>query len=143
MAKPQRFDILRYSPKPASRGKIRRRYAKWREENGVPVRCDNPKCQFHAQPPMWNGSTLPFILDHENGNNLDNRPENLRLLCPNCDAQLPTRGGANRGRVLEATEGAFTLMSKGGARHYYVFPQSGGIRLSGSASVVFVSGTKK
>jgi hypothetical protein len=49
---------------------------------------------------MWNGRRLPLILDHASGNARDNRVENLRLLCPNCDSQNDeTRGGANAGRV--------------------------------------------
>ena len=106
----------------------------------MPVRCDIPHCLYYTDPLQWNGKTLPLILDHENGNNRDNRANNLRYVCPNCDAQLPTRGGANRGRVQDATEGAFTLMSKGGARHYHLLPGPGGIRLTGHAPVIFVSG---
>lgn len=38
----------------------------------------------------WNGEKLIMILDHINGNNTDNRLENLRMVCPNCNSQLPT-----------------------------------------------------
>jgi len=38
----------------------------------------------------WRGQPLVLRLDHTNGDNRDNRIENLRLLCPNCDAQNPT-----------------------------------------------------
>jgi hypothetical protein len=46
----------------------------------------------------WNGAPLAFVLDHIDGNADDNRRENLRLLCPNCDSQLPTFKSRNRGR---------------------------------------------
>ena len=38
----------------------------------------------------WMGQQLPLVLDHINGVNNDNRLENLRFLCSNCDSQLPT-----------------------------------------------------
>jgi hypothetical protein len=69
---------------------------------------------------MWNGEPLPLILEHRNGVNSDNRPENLRLLCPNCDAQnSATRGGANRGRVLKA-HGGFCIVAPDGSKSYFL-----------------------
>lgn len=38
----------------------------------------------------WNGEPLTIELDHINGINNDNRPFNLRWLCPNCHSQTPT-----------------------------------------------------
>ena len=38
----------------------------------------------------WEGKPLTMILDHINGVNNDNRLENLRMVCPNCNSQLPT-----------------------------------------------------
>lgn len=38
----------------------------------------------------WNGKELTLRLDHINGNNKDDRLENLRWVCPNCDSQLET-----------------------------------------------------
>lgn len=48
------------------------------------------KCEKCGQDEDWNGEHMSLILDHINGINNDNRLENLRILCPNCNATLPT-----------------------------------------------------
>ena len=53
-------------------------------------------CVGCGQEPYWNGNKLVLTLDHKNGNNTDNRIENLRLLCPNCHSQTLTFAGKNR-----------------------------------------------
>ena len=52
-------------------------------------------CAICGQKPEWNGKPLTLILDHINGYNHDNRLENLRWVCPNCNMQLDTTGGRN------------------------------------------------
>lgn len=52
-------------------------------------------CKICGQLPVWNGKELVLTLDHINGNNHDDRLENLRWVCPNCDRQLDTFGGKN------------------------------------------------
>ncbi len=54
------------------------------------------KCEMCGQGEEWNGAHMSLILDHENGVHNDNRLENLRILCPNCNATLDTHGGRNR-----------------------------------------------
>jgi hypothetical protein len=44
----------------------------------------------------WNNKKIPLELEHSNGNNIDNRLENLKLLCPNCHAQTPFYRGRNK-----------------------------------------------
>ena len=43
----------------------------------------------------WLGKKLSLILDHINGINNDNRLENLRFVCHNCDSLLPTYKSKN------------------------------------------------
>lgn len=50
------------------------------------------KCSICGQQPEWNGKPLIMILDHINGNHRDDRLENLRWVCPNCNYQLETTG---------------------------------------------------
>lgn len=44
----------------------------------------------------WQGETIVLDLDHANGDNADNRLENLRYLCPNCHSQTDTYKGRNK-----------------------------------------------
>lgn len=46
----------------------------------------------------WCGQTIALIFDHINGNHQDWCLSNCRLICSNCDAQLPTYKGHNRGK---------------------------------------------
>lgn len=115
-----RLGVLQYLFSRVSQATVRRYYQRWRDMQGLPLRCDNPECQFHSQPLTWNGIPLTLILDHIDGNHRDNRPEMLRYLCANCDSQLDTRGGANRGRV-EAQPDGFTINRPDGRRDHARF----------------------
>ena len=46
----------------------------------------------------WKGKPLVKILDHIDGNSENNFPENLRLVCSNCDSQLETYKIKNKGK---------------------------------------------
>jgi hypothetical protein len=109
-------DVLCYSIRTTPRATVHRFYRAWRSRRGLPERCDNWECRYYASPLEWNGQALLLILDHVNGNSHDNSPENLRLLCPNCDSQLPTRGGKNKGRVQNASDDGYQIAHRDGRR---------------------------
>lgn len=46
----------------------------------------------------WQGKPVPLVCDHISGDSTDNRIENFRLVCCNCDALLPTFKSKNRGK---------------------------------------------
>ena len=52
-----------------------------------------PECELCGQGELWHGHRIALILDHVNGVANDNRLENLRIVCPNCAATLPTHCG--------------------------------------------------
>ena len=43
----------------------------------------------------WMGKKVPIELDHIDGNHYNNVLENLRIVCPNCHAQMDTNSGKN------------------------------------------------
>lgn len=57
-----------------------------------------PICEKCGQDENWYGEHMSLILDHINGVNDDHRLENLRIVCPNCNATLPTHCGKNVGK---------------------------------------------
>ena len=55
-----------------------------------------PFCEICGQGDMWRGIKISLILDHKDGDRDNNELENLQIVCPNCNATLPTHCGKNR-----------------------------------------------
>lgn len=49
-----------------------------------------PICEECGQDENWRGKRMSLILDHRDGNRRNSELENLRIICPNCNAILDT-----------------------------------------------------
>lgn len=58
--------------------------------------CDDVKCEICGIA-EWRGQLIPLIMDHIDGDSENNDLQNLRLICGNCDMQLPTYKNRNFG----------------------------------------------
>jgi 5-methylcytosine-specific restriction endonuclease McrA len=69
------------------------------KNNIIPYICSECGCDDN-----WRGKKMSLILDHINGINNDNKLENLRFLCPNCDSIQDTYKGKNKNNGVVAME---------------------------------------
>jgi transposase-like protein len=79
------------------------------------------RCELCGQGELWHGRRMSLILDHVNGVADDNRLENLRIVCANCNATLDTHCGRNTRvpRAERACAGCGALFVPRGERHRY------------------------
>lgn len=56
----------------------------------------SPQCEECGWAEKSVDGRIPVELDHVNGDRMDNRIENLRILCPNCNSLKSTHRGLNR-----------------------------------------------
>jgi len=83
-------------------------YGKWEEQGCVNTRNlqgirNYLKWKFGAKCSIcggsnWQGWEMPLLVDHKDGKASNGNLDNFRLVCPNCDAQLPTYKGRNKGK---------------------------------------------
>lgn len=60
-------------------------------------------CCENCGQSTWQGQAIPLELHHVNGDNRDNRLENLQLLCPNCHALTENYRGLNNKSAIGET----------------------------------------
>lgn len=56
----------------------------------------------------WLEQDMPFELNHIDGNNTNNKRENLEMLCPNCHALTPTWRGRNNNFNINSWKSNYT-----------------------------------
>ena len=62
------------------------------------------KCEVCGCDGHWQNGIISLEIDHINGNNSDNRIENIHYLCPNCHALTDTYRGKNKALKSECRE---------------------------------------
>lgn len=62
----------------------------------------DPSCSICKLESIWQDKPLVLVLDHIDGNSENGSLSNVRLVCPNCDSQLPTFKSRNKGNGRHA-----------------------------------------
>lgn len=74
-------------------------------ESGRVYECENPSCTIKNK---WLNNNISLHIDHINGQWRDNRPQNLRFLCPNCHSQTPNYCNPKNSRDLQTNNRGLT-----------------------------------
>lgn len=72
-------------------------------------RCENPECNLSE----WHGSPIPLQLHHIDGNKLNNKIENIMLLCPNCHSLTDNWCGKNQKKKIRYCKVCGNEINKG------------------------------
>ena len=56
----------------------------------------NNKCTICDIEPIWQNRDLIFVIDHIDGDASNNKRQNIRMICPNCDSQTSTFKSKNK-----------------------------------------------
>jgi hypothetical protein len=77
---------------------------RWTASHGLKKRLfkaglKEPRCELCGWKEPAPDGRIPVELDHINGDRIDNRLENLRILCPNCHSLQSTHRGLNQKRA--------------------------------------------
>jgi len=59
---------------------------------------DGNICAICNMEGIWQNKPLRLVLDHIDGDATNDKPNNFRLLCPNCDSQTDTYKARNYGK---------------------------------------------
>ncbi len=78
------------------------------------------ECGWGEKNPL--SGRVPLELDHIDGDHKNNRPENLRILCPNCHALTPTWKALNSNHNREKYQ-TFEPLNRENAREFRYIKQ--------------------
>lgn len=81
------------------------------------IKVQGHKCSI-CKRKTWRGKLIPLIFDHIDGNRTNWSFNNCRLICPNCDHQLPTFAGRNIKNKNES------VRSKSRKNRYYILKKT-------------------
>jgi leucyl aminopeptidase len=110
------IDVSHFNQSNSRKGKTKRTLNELLVKDGPPVymsglkqklyeqKLKQPICEICSQGENWKGKKMSLILDHIDGDHYNNELNNLRIVCPNCNATLDTHCGKNKKRKNKKQE---------------------------------------